>query len=211
MFQRGTRSHFWASGAWVPRTELPEGLPLALEGIMAFSVGDKVVHPGVGAGRITATRDQELVAGYEHYYVIDIPSRSSTIYVPVRTADELGMRPAMSRGKIAQVLHTLTSKPHALPKNYSERQEELEEKLRTDRPLLIAEVVRDLAWQERVAPLNTRDRELLARGRSRLVGEIALVTEASVDDADELIGERLAAGMAGETTRAQPGKKGART
>jgi CarD family transcriptional regulator len=180
-----------------------------VEEIMAFSVGDKVVHPGIGAGRITGTKHQELVAGFEHYYVIDIPSRSSTIYVPIRTAAELGMRPAMSQGKIARVLHTLTSKPHPLPENYNERQEELEEKLRTDRPIMTAEVVRDLAWHERATPLNSKDKELLARGRSLLAGEIALVTEANVDDVNELIGERLAAGMSGHPRRTQPAKKSA--
>ena len=176
---------------------------------MTFSVGDKVVHPGIGAGRITGTKDQELVAGFEHYYVIDIPSRSSTIYVPMRTADELGMRPAMSRGKIARVLHTLTSKPQPLPQTYNERQQELEEKLRTDRPIMIAEVVRDLAWYEMATPLNSKDKELLARGRSLLAGEIALVTEANVDDVNELISEKLAAGMSGNAKRTQPAKKSA--
>lgn len=174
---------------------------------MAFSVGDKVVHPGIGAGIITGTEDQELVAGFGHYYVIDIPSRGSTVYVPMSSADALGMRPAMSRGKIAQVLHALAGKPGLLPKGHSERQEELEERLRTDQPLLIAEVVRDLSWHEMAAPLNTRDKELLARGRSLLVGEIALVTETSVRAVEELVGEKLAAGMAGEAGRDPRAKK----
>jgi CarD family transcriptional regulator len=166
---------------------------------MSFAVGDKVVHPGIGAGRITGTKHQELVTGFKHYYVIEIPSRNSTVYVPMRNAEELGMRLVMSRGKLARVLHTLASKPHPLPETYKERQEAIEEKLKTDRPIVIAEAVRDLTGYERVASLNSKDKELLSRGWNLLAGEIALVTEAQVDDVNALIGEKLAASMLGQS------------
>jgi CarD family transcriptional regulator len=161
---------------------------------MQFAVGDKVVQPGIGAGRIVGTKEQELVAGYKHYYVISIPGRNSTVYVPIRNAEALGVRPAMTQGKVDCVLDTLSSTPEPLPRDYIERQEQIELKIKTDQPLLVAEVVRDLAGRERTAPLTAKDREQLLRGRYLLAGEIALVTEAQMTDVNVLIDQRLTAG-----------------
>jgi len=163
---------------------------------MQFSVGDKVVQPGIGAGRIVGTKEQELVAGYKHYYVIAIPDRNSTVYVPIGNAVTLGVRPAMSQGKVDRVLDTLASMPQPLPRDYIVRQEEIELKIKTDQPIQVAEVVRDLSGRERDGPLTAKDREQLARGRYLLAGEIALVIEAHIKDVNVLIDERLTAGRA---------------
>jgi RNA polymerase-interacting CarD/CdnL/TRCF family regulator len=163
---------------------------------MQFSVGDKVVQPGIGAGRVVGTKKQELVAGFTHYYVIAIPERNSTIYVPVRSAEALGVRPVMSQRKLNRVLATLASVPQPLPRDYVERQEQIELKIKTDQPLQVAEVVRDLAGRGRSASLTAKDREQLARGRYLLAGEIAVVTETQMKDVNVLIDERLTAGQA---------------
>lgn len=161
---------------------------------MQFSVGDKVVHPGIGAGKVVGTKHQELGGGVKHYYVIDIPGRNSTIYVPVLKAEELGVRPAMSRRKVSRVFDTLASAAQPLPRDRGERQEQIEKRLKGDQSISVAEAVRDLAALERAAPLTSNDKELLARGRGFLAGEIALVTEALEGDVNELISAALAAG-----------------
>jgi CarD family transcriptional regulator len=166
---------------------------------MQFSVGDKVVHPGIGAGKVIGTKHQEMGGGVKHYYVIDIPSRNSTIYVPVLKAEELGVRPVMSRGKVSRVFRTLASKPQPLPRDHGERQEEIQQRLKADRSIAVAEAVRDLAALDVASPLTGNDKELLARGRGLLAGEIALATETLEDDVNELIGEALAAGQRDRT------------
>jgi RNA polymerase-interacting CarD/CdnL/TRCF family regulator len=30
--------------------------------------------------------------GFEHYYVIEIPTRDSTVFIPMRKMDEVGVR-----------------------------------------------------------------------------------------------------------------------
>ena len=62
---------------------------------MKFSVGDRVVHPHHGPGRIASIERKELMDGTKRYYVIYIPNQALTVQVPVRTADEVGVRPAM--------------------------------------------------------------------------------------------------------------------
>jgi RNA polymerase-interacting CarD/CdnL/TRCF family regulator len=59
---------------------------------MQYAIGDTVVHPHIGAGTIIDTRHQELMDGFEHYYVIEIPTRDSTVFIPMRKMDEVGVR-----------------------------------------------------------------------------------------------------------------------
>lgn len=159
---------------------------------MQFSVGDKVVHPGLGAGQITGVRRQELVKGFENYYVIEIPSRELTVNVPMRKMDELGVRLVMSQTKLAFVLDTLRSAPYQLPKNFKTRQEQIQQKLRTGLPVQVAEAVRDLTWHQQVAHSTKKDSDLLARARQFLAGEMALLAGDEVDNAEKTIDAALA-------------------
>ncbi len=150
---------------------------------MQFSAHDKVMHPKYGPGEITGVEHRELVDGFEHYFVIELLTDGSTLYVPMRMMDELGVRPAMSRAKLTHVLNTLRSTPRRLPKDFKERQMRIREKLATARPVKMAEVVRDLTGLRRRKRLTKVDKDLLKRGRELLAAEIATVTDTAILDA----------------------------
>jgi CarD family transcriptional regulator len=165
---------------------------------MELSVGDEVVYPRHGVGRITGMERLDLVEGFERYYVIEIPDKGLTVRVPVRKMDELGLRPVMSRSKLARVLEALRAAPRLLSEDYKQRQAGVRERLETGAPLRIAEVVRDLTWHERRAHLTRADSDLLAWGREFLSAEMALVTGTEVTDARQMIDSALSAVAAGE-------------
>lgn len=165
---------------------------------MELSVGDEVVYPRHGMGRITGMERLDLVEGFERYYVIEIPDKGLTVRVPVRKMDELGLRPVMSRTKLARVLEALRAAPHLLSEDYKKRQAGVRERLGTGAPMHIAEVVRDLTWHERRAHLTRADSDLLAWGREFLSAEMALVTGTEVTDAKQMIDSALSAVVAGE-------------
>jgi CarD family transcriptional regulator len=149
---------------------------------MEFSVGDKVVHPHHGPGRIARIERKEVLNGAKRYYVIEIPSQGLTVYVPRRSAHAIGVRRAMRPATRRRVLSTLRSRPRRLPEDYRERQEVVAERLVSSEPLRIARVVRDLAGHRRRAHLTRRDTDLLNRGIDLLATEIALVTDQEVDE-----------------------------
>jgi len=163
---------------------------------MAFEIGDKVVHPNIGAGIITGTREQGLSTGFKDYYIIDIPAWDSTVYVPVRKADELGLRSVLSREKIAGLLDILAGRPQPLPGDHRERQEAIETAMATRQPPQVAEAVRDLAWHKSASRLNQKDEQLMARGRKMLASEIAVVLEIGVEEAYGAMDKALEAAVA---------------
>jgi CarD family transcriptional regulator len=172
---------------------------LKQEEIMQFSVGDKVMHPKFGAGRITGEEHRALMEELKHYYVIKLLVQDSTLYIPIRKMDELGVRPIMSRAKLAQVLNILRGAPRRLSEDFKERQERIREKLETGRSIPIAEAVRDLSWHAERKRLTKKDEDLLSRGRELLAAEMAVATDAPILDVQETINAALQVAMASES------------
>lgn len=162
---------------------------------MQFSVGDKVVHPHHGPGRITGAERREFLDGEKLYYEIEIPMQELSVFLPRKTMQEIGVRPAMTRARLARVLDNLRSRPRRLPQDFRERQEKVWERLRTGLTMQIAEVVRDLTWHKQRKHLTKKDSELLTQGTRRLAAEMALVSGTEVSDMEKTIEETLAAAI----------------
>ena len=154
---------------------------------MRFSVGDKVVHPHRGPGRIIDVERQSFQDVAKRYYVIDMPASALTVRIPVRKVDEVGLRPAMTREKVESVLGILHGRPRGLPADYKERQENVREKIHAARPIPMAEAVRDLTWHGRSAHLTKTDTELLKVVQDFLAAEMALASDTKVSEAIETI------------------------
>jgi CarD family transcriptional regulator len=163
---------------------------------MQFSVGDKVVHPHHGPGRIAGIEHRDLLDGTKRYYVIEIPGQGLTVHIPVDKADKVGVRPAMAQSRLPRVLSTLRGRPRLLPEDFKERQEQVGAKLRTGRLMQLARVVRDLTWHRERAHLTRTDYDRLRQGSDRLAAEMALVSGDNVSDASKLIRATMTAAMA---------------
>ena len=162
---------------------------------MEFSIGDQVMHPKHGAGQITGQKHLKIVEGFENYYVIKVGDKGLVVHIPMRKMEELGVRPIMARSKLTRVLDTLRDTPYRLSENFKIRQARVKEKLKTGRPLEIAEVVRDLTWRKHRASLSAADARLLDRGLDLLSAEIALVTNKEPFDVHKTISNTLTDAM----------------
>jgi CarD family transcriptional regulator len=160
-----------------------------------FSIGDNIVHPYRGPGRIVDVERKAFIDEEKRYYVIEIAVPEMTVHVPVRRVDELGLRPAMAITRLPRVLDRLRGRPRRLPKDFKQRQEEVSERLRTGRVMQVAGVVRDLTWHKKRDHLTKKDSELLAEGTQRLAAEMALVAGTEVSDMGKMIEDTLAAAM----------------
>jgi len=158
---------------------------------MQFSIGDNVVHPHYGPGRIASVAQWEVMEGAKSYYVIEISGQGLTVYVPALKADEVGVRPAMSQSRLQQVMRTLRSKPRRLPDDYKERQEQVNAEIKTGHVIQLAKVVRDLTWHRERAHLTKIDSDLLKAGWDLLAAEMALVSGVDISDSSKLIGSTV--------------------
>ena len=167
---------------------------------MRFSVGDIVVHPRHGPGRIAAVEQWDVTDEGRQYYIVEVPAQGLTVHLPVDKADEAGLRPAISPAQLPQVLSTLRRQPSQLPDDYKERQEQIEATLREGQVLPLARAMRDLTWHEERAHLTKRDADLLCQVQDLLAAEMALVSGEDLSDSIDLIGSTLAAALSDDVS-----------
>jgi len=134
--------------------------------------------------------------GTKRYYVIEVPGQRLTVHMPVGKADEGGMRLAMSQSRFPRVLSMLRSRPHLLPMDYKERQEQIWAQLKTRRVMQLARMVRDLTWHRERAHLTKTDSDCLKQGCDLLAAEMALASGDAVSDASKLIQSTMTAAIA---------------
>jgi CarD family transcriptional regulator len=139
-----------------------------------FSVGDKVVHRVHGAGIITEKKELQLTETPHRYFVIEMPGSGSTVMVPT---DKAGQRlRTISEGPTLRSLLTgkLVQQPSKLPKDYRERREQVNNKLKSGEVRKWIEVVRDLTHRGEQGHKSKIDRRLLNRAMHLLATEFAI-------------------------------------
>jgi len=109
-----------------------------------FKVGDQVVHPQHGIGKVVKLDDRKFGSSETHrYYEVSIPNGGSTLWVPLEPPS-YGLRKLAERSDIAECRVILASRPSPLPDDARTRQPKLAERLKQGRIQVQCEVVRDL-------------------------------------------------------------------
>jgi RNA polymerase-interacting CarD/CdnL/TRCF family regulator len=163
-----------------------------------FHVGETVVHPGYGAGKIREIRELSSLGKEKEYYSIQlIGDPDTTVMVPLGKEDQIGLREPIPEEELRSVWHVLRATPRELPSNYKKRCTIVETKLRDGALERIAEVVRDLAARrETEQRLTVQGKRLYEQGMQRLVSEIAGAEGSDYATAEAEIAEALAADRA---------------
>ena len=141
---------------------------------MAFSVGDKVIHRIHGAGVITGKKRMRVTEKPAPYLVIDLLRSRSIMMVPMDKAEQR-LRPVSKVARLRRLLvEKLAGRPGQLPRDYRERAEQINDKLKSGQVTKWIEVIRDLRHRHEQRPLSPGDRKLLDRAMDLLSGELAL-------------------------------------
>ena len=149
---------------------------------MRFKVGDCVVHPSHGVGRIVRLENQTFMAAQAQLFY-EITTSKSTVWVPVDADAGGGLRRLSSKHELAHCRRLLQKRPALLEPDHRKRQLELAARLRGGSFQTLCEVVRDLTARGRIKPLNEADSAALRRARAAMLQEWAASEGISLDDA----------------------------
>lgn len=150
--------------------------------VLTFEIGDRVVHPQHGVGRIVKVEDREFDSGdVQRYYEISIPG-GSTVWVPVDLPNS-GLRNLATQDEIADCRRILKAEPERLTDDGRVRQSEVVARLRQGTVAAQCEVVRDLAAFVAHKPAYGTITSLLERIRGVLSQEWAIVEDISISEA----------------------------
>ena len=156
-----------------------------------FVVGDYVVYPKHGVGRIVELQKSEIAGASLELYVLRFEKERMTLRVPTNKAEAVGMRKLSSQATLEEALITLKGKPRVKRTMWSRRAQEYEAKINSGDLVSIAEVVRDLHRAEDQPEQSYSERQIYEAAVSRLARELAAMENIDEPAAQQKIVEVL--------------------
>ncbi|HET8536614.1 MAG TPA: CarD family transcriptional regulator [Solirubrobacteraceae bacterium] len=167
---------------------------------LLYEVGDKVVYPHHGAGKIVKKEQKEILGQRREYLTIQILYNDMTVMVPCENAEAAGLRKVIDEEVVDEVLAVLKDDGTQMPKNWNRRFKHNRDKIKTGDIYELAEVVRNLAIREHEKGLSTGEKQMFTRAKKILASELmyALDMEEAEAEAhlDHLLAESAGASLA---------------
>jgi CarD family transcriptional regulator len=140
-----------------------------------FRVGDFVVYPTHGVGRIQKIDEQEVAGITLELFVIGFEKDKMILRVPTMKAKAVGMRKLSSPDVVATALNTLKGRARIKRTMWSRRAQEYEAKINSGDLVSIAEVVRDLHRATGQPEQSYSERQLYEAALARMAREVAAI------------------------------------
>ena len=144
---------------------------------LSFDVGDYVVYPKHGVGRVIELQKQEIAGMQLELYVLRFEKERMTLRVPTNKVESIGMRKLSSDKTLKEALDTLKGKPKVKRTMWSRRAQEYEAKINSGELTLIAEVVRDLFRPDDAPEQSYSERQIFEAASSRLARELGAMEQ----------------------------------
>ena len=165
---------------------------MATKSKLEFSVGDYVVYPAHGVGRVQGIEKHTMAEQIEvQPYSIYFDKERMTLKIPTNKADTSGLRKLSSKDRIREAMETLRGRSRIRRTMWSRRAQEYEAKINSGDPVSIAEVVRDLHRAEDQPEQSYSERQIYQAALERLSRELAAVERIDEPKATERLEEVL--------------------
>jgi CarD family transcriptional regulator len=158
-----------------------------------FEVGDRVVHPHHGAGKVVAHRRRRFLGTARDYLEIEMAQASLRILVPCDAAAAVGLRAIAGRPAVRRIVEVLESEPELIEESWSARQRRNLARLKGGDVLELSAVIRDLVLRAADGKQLASERQLLERSRAVLASELRYALGVGVEQADAYIDEHITA------------------
>lgn len=150
---------------------------------LEFKVGDAVVYPAHGVGKVAAIETQEVAGMSLEVYVVTFDHEKMTLRVPTKKAKTAGLRSLAADDVVTKALTTLKGRARIKRTMWSRRAQEYEAKINSGDLGAIAEVVRDLYRADSQPEQSYSERQLYEAALDRMAREVAAVSRISETEA----------------------------
>ena len=141
-----------------------------------FAVADLVVYPAQGVGRVERVERQEISGTNAEFYIVRILSNNVTLMVPVKNADNVGLRALSKSAEGQNILESLKDRSDFTGytgQNWNRRYREYSEKLKSGDLADVAYVLKELLLIGRDKELSFGERRLLEQAMNLVTMELA--------------------------------------
>ncbi len=156
-----------------------------------FKVGDSVVYPAHGVGKVAGIETQEVAGMALEVYVITFDHEKMTLRVPTKKAVSAGLRSLAGETVVTKALTTLKGRARIKRTMWSRRAQEYEAKINSGDLVSIAEVVRDLHRADNQPEQSYSERQLYESALDRMAREVAAIERIDREAAVALLTKSL--------------------
>jgi len=146
-----------------------------------FKVGELVVYPAHGVGKITDIEVQEIAGMKLELYVVYFDKERLRLSVPTTRAESKGMRHLADRTMIEGAMKVIRGRARIKRTMWSRRAQEYDAKINSGDMISVAEVVRDLYRSDRQPEQSYSERQLFEQALARFARELAAVRKVDED------------------------------
>ena len=172
--------------------EIEELIPAPPRRRVTYKIGDKVVYPHHGAGKILKKEEKRVLGETREYITIRILHNDMTVMVPTENADRAGLRKVINQKTVEAVLAVLRDSMSQMPKNWNRRFKHNREKIKTGDVFELAEVVRNLAIRDAEKGLSTGEKQMFSRAKKILSSELMYALDMEEAEAESFLDDLLA-------------------
>jgi CarD family transcriptional regulator len=149
-----------------------------------FELGDNVVYPHHGAGKVQAKEVKEIFGERREYLTIKILHNDMTVMVPTENAALAGLRRVIDEETVKKVLDVLRDDVSDMPKNWNRRFKHNRDKIKTGDIYELSEVVRNLALRESEKGLSSGEKQMYTRAKKILASELMYALDKNEAEAE---------------------------
>ncbi len=162
-----------------------------------FIVGQSVVYPSHGVGKIIDSESNSISGKKIDVFVISFSDSNMILRIPINKAKISGLRHLCNMEEVITAYNIIKSKPKRGNRMWSKRAQEYESKINSGSIISIAEVIRDL-YKNVGSDCSYSERVIYETAINRLISEVSLLnTEDSNDhyicELLEILKDKLAA------------------
>ena len=154
-----------------------------------FQIGDLVCYPMHGVGVVEAIEEQTILGETAQYYRLRFTLGRMTAMVPVKNAEQVGLRSLADEDMCRKVVDFLkTDECSQESDNWNQRYRDNLEKLRGGDIMVVADVVKCLMRRDKERGLSAGERKMYLTARQVLVAELAASMTRSEEEFMPLVG-----------------------
>ena len=157
------------------------------EGERLYEVGDKVVYPHHGAGKIVKKEQKEILGSAPRVPHDPDPLQRHDRHGPLENAESAGLRKVIGEETVDEVLAVLTDDGTQMPKNWNRRFKHNRDKIKTGDIFELAEVVRNLSIRDLDKGLSTGEKQMFGRAKKILASELMYARDMEEQEAIDFL------------------------
>lgn len=150
------------------------------------------VYPGNGIGLIEKIESKEVQGLKQKYYVMNMEEKKMKVLIPVKNAEQMGLRALLSPALVAKVFKIFKERPKKkTEKDWKLRYQNNLDKLKSGNYRDLAEMIRDLHKRYKKDELSIMEKKLYDNAINSLTAEISIVKSLDKEKALEIIMKSL--------------------